>query len=67
MGHYFVANRIKYAERKRAVLLRVVDAATYKLLRSLVAPVKPGEKSYNELISVLSTDFNPLHDLAHCE
>ena len=59
LGHYFAANEIESGEKKRAVLLTVVGAATYKLLRSLVAPAKPGEKSYDELITTLSAHFNP--------
>ena len=59
LSHYFVANGIENAEKKRAVLLTVVGATTYKLLRSLVAPSKPGEKSYEQLTSVLSAHFNP--------
>jgi len=35
--------------KKRAVFLSVVGLATYKLLRNLVSPVKPGEKCYQEL------------------
>ena len=45
--------------KKRAVLLTVVSATTYKLLRNLVAPSKLGEKSYAQLTSVLSSHFNP--------
>ena len=59
LGHYFVANKIDNVERKRAVLLTVIGATTYKLLRSLVAPQKPGEKSYEELIAALTTHFSP--------
>ena len=59
LGHYFAANEIESGEKKRAVLLTIVGAATYKILRSLVAPAKPGEKSYDELITALSAQFNP--------
>lgn len=35
---FFEANGIDAAEKKRAVLLSVCGAATYSMLRSLVAP-----------------------------
>ena len=39
LGHFFAANGVESAEKKRSIFLSVVGAATYKLLRSLVAPV----------------------------
>ena len=59
LGYFFNANDIESAEKKRAVLLTVIGAATYKLLRSLVAPSKPGEKTYQELIQALTAHFSP--------
>ena len=60
LGFFFDANGIgDDADKKRAVFLTVVGATTYKLLRSLVSPSKPGEKSYADLITVLSAHFNP--------
>ena len=59
MGHFFTANAITDADKKRAVFLSVVGPATYKLLRSLVSPKKPGEKSYDELVQVLTAHYNP--------
>ena len=59
LGHVFVANEITEEEKKRAVFLSVIEASTYKLLSSLLAPVKPGEKSYTFLIDTLFEHFNP--------
>ena len=59
LSYYFVANGIESPKKNRAVLLTVVGATTYKLLRSLVVPSKPGENSYEELTSVLSAHFIP--------
>ena len=55
---FFQANDIDDTEKKRAVLLSVVGPATYKLLRSLLAPVKPGEKNYGELVVTLSAHYS---------
>ena len=59
LGYFFDANGIESAEKKRAVLLTLIGATTYKLLRSLVAPSKPGEKTYQELIAALTAHFSP--------
>ena len=50
LGHFLAANGIDAAEKKRSVFLSVVGPKTYNLLGSLLAPAKPGEKSYDELI-----------------
>ena len=44
LGHFFAANGVESAEKKRSISLSVVGAVTYKLLCSLVGPAKPGEK-----------------------
>ena len=59
LEHFFVANGIDNAEKKRAVLLTAVGAATYKTLRNIVSPSKPGEKSYAQLVEALSKHFKP--------
>lgn len=48
--NFFAANGIENAEKKKAVFLSVVGAATYKLVGSLVAPAKPYEKSFGGLV-----------------
>ena len=56
--HFVTANEIE-DDKKSAVLLSVMGAATYGLLRSLVAPDKPGLKSYDDIVSVLQSHFSP--------
>ena len=53
------ANKIDDGDRKRAVFLCVIGATTYRTLRSLVAPAKPGEKPFQDLVTVLSDHFSP--------
>ena len=53
MNRFFDVNDIADAGKKRAGLLLVIGTSTYALLRNLVSPAKPGEKLYNELVSVL--------------
>ena len=59
LGHFFVANSITDAAKKRAVLLTVIGPATYKLVRNLVSPKKPGEVEFDELVKTLSEHFSP--------
>ena len=47
------------ADKKRAMFLSVVGPATYKSLRNLVSPAKPGDKTYGELVEVLSKHYKP--------
>ena len=58
LGFFFIANSITTIEKKRAVFLSVVGAATYKVLRNLISPELPSEKSYDELVSVLEQHYN---------
>ena len=44
---------------KRATLLSVIGPRTFKLLRNLLTPDKPGDKSYAELVKVLTDHFSP--------
>ena len=59
LDHFFTANGIADAGKKRAVFLSIVGASTYKLLRNLVAPAKPGDKTFAQRVEVLSTHFRP--------
>ena len=56
---FFLANDIDNAAKKRAVLLSVIGPTTYRVLRSLLAPVKPSEKEYDELVAKLSQHYSP--------
>ena len=55
--YFFEANNIDSAEKRRAVLLSVIGSATYKILRNLLSPVKPGDKSYDQLVDALTKHF----------
>lgn len=57
--HFFAANGISDGDKKRAVLLSVMGAPTYKILRNVVSPSKPGEKTYATLVEALAQHFKP--------
>ena len=46
-------------KKRRAILLSVLGANTYEVLRNLCLPQKPAEKTYNELIQLLETHYSP--------
>lgn len=52
-------NNIKEAKRKRAVLLSGMRAQTYDLMRNLLSPSKPGDRSYEDLVKLLKDYFQP--------
>lgn len=56
--HYVVANDIDDT-KKVSVLFSVMGPKTYGLLRSLVAPVAPGTKTYEQVVTVLKDHFTP--------
>ena len=56
---YFVANEINTEEKMRGVFLTVIGSETYNLLRSLLAPTKPAEKSFKDLVEILRAHLNP--------
>ncbi len=57
--HYFAANGVTEVEKKQAIFLSVIGARSYKLLSSLVAPTKPGDKTYDQLVSALTNHYSP--------
>ena len=59
LGYFFVANDIDNADKKKAILLSSVGGQTYSLMRNLVSPDKPGDKSFDELVALLKEHYNP--------
>uniref|UniRef100_A0A8C5QT05 Gypsy retrotransposon integrase-like protein 1 n=2 Tax=Leptobrachium leishanense TaxID=445787 RepID=A0A8C5QT05_9ANUR len=59
LDYFFQANEITDAGKRKAVLLSGVGASTYSLLRSLLCPMTPAEKTYQELVVVLKAHYNP--------
>ena len=55
MDHFFDANEIVDVGKKKSVFLAVVGPTTYALLRNLVSPAKPGDKTFVELVAALNS------------
>ena len=62
VGQFFEANGIvgeENAAKRRSTFLSVVGPSPYKLLSSILAPVKPSEKTFEELTEVLRNHYSP--------
>ena len=59
LGHFLDANGITDEGKKRSVFLTVIGPAAYRLLISLIAPAKPGEKGYDDLVKTLTEHYDP--------
>ena len=56
---YFTANDVKSADKKRAILLSGVGPSTYQVIRNLVAPDKPTEKTFDQIVKVVKGHYQP--------
>ena len=50
---------MRNAEKQRAIFLSTVGASTYQLIKSLLAPSKPAERSFDELVKLLRDHHQP--------
>ena len=66
LSYYFVANGIDDADKKRAILLSACGAATYKLLKTLVAPAELTTKSFAELVQLAKEHYTPKPSIIMC-
>ena len=65
LGHFLMANGIEEVGRKRAVLLTTIGPKAYKLLRTLILPKKPGNKTYDELVAAMQQHHSPKSSAIH--
>ena len=59
MQQYFTVNEVTDAGKQRAILLSVCGTPTYQLIRKLVAPQKLTEKSFAEIVKLMSDHYQP--------
>ena len=48
LGLYFQANNVEEGMKQRAILLSACGPATYQLIKNLLTPAKPGDKTFAE-------------------
>ena len=56
---YFTANDAKEAEKQRAIFLSGCGPSTYRLVKSLLAPKKPTEVEYKEIVKQMAVHYHP--------
>lgn len=59
LDQYFLANDINDTTKKRAVLLTVCGGKTYGLMKNLLSPEKPTDKSYEDLVKLIKEHQQP--------
>ena len=60
LDQYFLADDINDAKKKTAIFLTVIGSDTYSLLRNLLAPVSPSNKTVEELFEILKEHLKPI-------
>ena len=60
MEQYFAAKDVDNATKRCTILLTASGAVTYKLVRGLVAPDNPSDRSYTELVELVKGHYNPM-------
>lgn len=56
---YFEANEVTEAKTKRAILLSVCGSTLYGIIMDLIAPSKPTDVDYKNLVKRVGEHFNP--------
>ncbi|XP_071057315.1 uncharacterized protein [Onthophagus taurus] len=59
LNNYFLANTIENDDRKRAVLLNMLDEDAYRLVFNLCMPIVPELKSFDDIKEVMDGYFTP--------
>ena len=59
MEFYFLSNGVTETDKQRAILLSSIVARAYKILRNLISPSTPMEKSFKQLVEVMKKHFCP--------
>ena len=60
MEYYFQANKITEGDTKRAILISTMGEKAYKLMRRLISPAKPNDKSFGQLVEAMRGHLGPL-------
>ena len=60
LQQHFVATDVRTQEKQRALLLSAVGAKTYQLIRNLLAPAKPTDKTFAEIVETVKNHHQPL-------
>ena len=56
---FFTANDVSDAQKKKAIPLTSCGIETHRLFKGLTAPAKPVEKTFDELVTLMTNHENP--------
>ena len=59
MKHYFVANDVTDADKKRSILLSACGPATFKVIRNLVEEGKLDTTPYDDIVKLVKNYYDP--------
>ncbi len=59
LGHFLLLNKITDEAEKRSVLLTSCGPVTYHVVRGLVQPASPNDKTFDELCTLVQNHFSP--------
>ena len=59
LEQFLLANGVTDGGKKRATLLAVCGPEVYQLIRDLLSPVKPNEKSFKDLVALVKEHQEP--------
>ena len=59
LQQYFIANDVNDDSKQRAILLSNCGPQTYQLLKSLLTPDKPADKTFTEIVKKLKDYWQP--------
>ena len=59
LQQYFAANDVEDEDKQKAILLSACGIATYRLIKNLMAPVNPAEKTFAQLVKLVRDHHNP--------
>ena len=67
MEYYFQANKITEGDTNMTILISTMGEKAYKLMRSLILPAKPNNKSFGQLIKAMRGHlYPPPSDIVQC-
>ena len=59
LEQYFMANDVSTAGKKKAILLSFCGSAAYQLIKSLLVPSRPHEKSFAQIVEMMCNHCHP--------
>lgn len=66
LQNYFSANEIKNEDRKRAILLSLLNEDAYKLIFNMCLPAEPENKTYSDIVKLMDNHFKPVVSVFAC-